>query len=466
MTEEPIPQSPALVVNTDRMTTEQLDEAKAQIAADTSEAVVVRPVELEPWWMAGWSRHISPSSLGRAAACPRSEAMPHVYDNTPYAQKGTVAHKFLADCLDHGRDIALGMVEDASDIEWLSFIDVESLPAYQRDTFEAELALAYDPTTRTCRKVGQNISREEARARALDHEIVGIIDVAAQSEDEALAGDYKFGWGYVEPASRHWQLKTYLLMLCRYTGKSAGWGNIIRVRNGLPWFDKVFMDELELMVHEEALLQVLAERQRVRNLTLAGAWAQLPALVEGPHCRYCPAQWACPAKIHALRIIGSPLEDNSLATGPLTDEQAAAAWRRIRYSEKYLERCKSIVLNLARAHTFPLDGDGTVLGLKEETKMSPVPEKALKVLEAEYGQLGAAVAGEATRTESTLSWSALKGALKRLVLPTLPPKDQKISWLERDVRNLLIKSGAVSTTVTSEPREWVPEAKDAKEEAA
>jgi len=413
----------------------------------------------EPWWLAGWSKHVSPSQLGRAAACIRSEAMPHVHDSTPAARKGTVAHKFLADALDHGRDVALGMVEDVSDIEWLSGIDLERLPAGEQTAYEPEVAIAYDPRTRTARCLGKNLSREQARAKAADHELVGIIDVLGQDGLHAIAHDYKTGWGYVEPAEVNWQLRTYALMAARWLEKTEALYSVIRVRdNGSVWFDAARMDELDLLAHEEALLQLLRDRDRIRTLVRVGDQQQLPPLVEGRHCRYCPAFSVCPAKVHAIRSLGATGNPWPLAQGPIDLDAAAEAWRRVKYAQKTLERYEAILRDLARQQPIPLGDGGEVLGEKEVTRETILPDRARAVLEKHYGPVGAAVAGEATASESKMTKGALKSALKRLVLPTLPRQDQKIGALNTGALRMLREGGAISASTTRCVTEWVPRA--------
>lgn len=423
----------------------------------------------EPWWMAGWSQHISPSSLGRAAACIRSEAMPHVHSNSPLARKGTIAHKFLADCLEHGRDLALGMAENVDDIDWLSGIDVDRLPAFDPQAYEPEVAIAYDPIKRTARCVGKNLSREEARAKAEDHELVGIIDVLGATAEDAVAHDYKTGWGYVEPAEVNWQLRTYALFAARWLGKDGATYSVIRVRdNGQVWSDVAHMDELDLMAHEDALLNLLTKRLWARQTTKEGRWNELPPLVEGAHCRYCPALHVCPAKVHAIRVIGTSGEDTSLAQGPITEEQKRRAWHQLKLARKTLDRYDAILRELARQEPIQL-GDGAILGEKLGLREGIVADRARVALEKQFGPVGAALVGEASETKTTLTKSALKSALKKLVLPTLAPAEQKIGKLNDMALRLLRENGAMSVVQTRSVTEWTPKASDAgepEEEAA
>ncbi len=92
-------------------------------------------------YLAGWSKRLTPSSMQRADACIRSEAMPHSHSSGDAATKGTLIHKFLADVLELGLDEALNRTENPDDIEWLSCIQVEKLPAFDPQGYVAEVAL-------------------------------------------------------------------------------------------------------------------------------------------------------------------------------------------------------------------------------------------------------------------------------------------------------------------------------------
>jgi hypothetical protein len=413
----------------------------------------------DPWWLSGWSSRLTPSGMGRAAACIRSEAMPHVHDSTPHARKGTIVHKFLADVLEHGRDLALGMVEDVADVDWLSAIDVERLPAFEPQAYHPEVAIAYSPGARTARALGKNLSREQSHALSKEGEVVGIIDVLGATDEDAVVQDYKSGWGYVEPAEVNWQLRTYALLAARWLGKTGAVYSVIRVRDsGSVWFDTARMDELDLLAHEEALLDLLTRREEVRRLAREGKTERLPPLVEGRHCRYCPAFSCCPAKVNAVLRLGSTSEDRALTQGPISAEEAARAWQRVKFAQKTLERYEAILKDLARQAPIPLGDGGEVLGEREMTRETIIPERARAVLERQYGPVGAAVAGEATESKSAITKASLKRALKRYVLPTLPRQEQKISALNAGALRMLREGGAISATTTRCVTEWTPRA--------
>lgn len=406
-----------------------------------------------PWWLAGWSRYISPSSLGRAAACIRSEAMPHVQSSSPAAARGTIAHKFLADVLEHGVEEALNLVADPADIDWLTWIQIDKLPAFDPAAYAPEVALAYNPRTRTARELGRNISREQARALARDEEIVGIIDVLGATEDRAIVHDYKTGHGYVEPAEENWQLRAYALFAARWLGRTGAVYSVIRAKdNGeTPWTDAAALDEYDLMVFEDELIALLRRRDGVRTLTREGRWNELPPLVEGRHCRYCPAFAFCPAKTAGVKALAGEADK----PGELTPDSAALAWKRLRLAQKALERYESILRDYARQQPLPL-GEGEVLGLKLKVTESIVPARLRDVAERQWGPLGAALAGETIATEETATKARFERALKKLILPTLPEADQKITWLKRDAYRLLRENRALSVETSHTVCEHVP----------
>lgn len=404
-------------------------------------------------WLLGWSDRVTPSALGRIAACIRSEAMPHTHSRSPFARKGTVAHKFLADCLDHGRDRALSMVEEVEDIDWLEAIDIERLPAFERDKYSAEVAVAYSPSLREGRLIGYGLSREAAAAKREGDEIVGIVDVGGVAEEGVVVQDYKTGWGYVERAEVNWQMRTYSLFMARTFLKTSAFHSVVRVRdNGDHYFDTAVMDELDLLSHEEEFLSLLRRREDVRQAVRAGLPEAIPPLNEGRHCRYCPAFAVCPAKSFAIRALaGSPAQDLVL-----TPELAAQAWRQLKLAGKTLERYESVLKDYARQTPVPLGENGEILGEKKHKVESIEPDQARLVLEKQYGDLGGAIAGEATEKRETLTKAALKSALKKLMLPTLPEKEQKITHVEKRVLEVLRVGGAVQTKTTFPVTEHVP----------
>jgi len=105
-----------------------------------------------------------------------------------------------------------------------------------------------------------------------------------------------------------------------------------------------------------------------------------------------------------------------------------------------------------------------VLGEKLGIKEGIVPDRAKTALEERYGPLGAAVVGDAAEVKTVLTKKALKSALKRLVMPTLPAGEQKIGQLNDATLKLLRERGAVTVVQTRTVTEWTPKAVDAASE--
>lgn len=404
---------------------------------------------LEPWWMSGWPESTSPSQLGRLAACIRSDAMPHAFSGSPFATKGTIAHKYLADVLEHGEERAMNLVEDPEDRDWLAMIDLAALPAFHPMRYAPEVALAYDPRTRTARELGRNLSRDQARALARPGEIVGILDVFGVTEDTAVVGDYKTGYGYVEPAEANWQLRTYALFAARSRGLPKARHSIIRTRdNGRTWFDSADMDELDMMAHEEEFLSLLERREKVRALAREGKWAELPPFNIGKQCRYCPALWACPAQGGVIaRYLGG--------SRTITPEQAAEAWRELQVASKAIELRLAILKDMARQQPIPLE-DGHILGERQVPREAVVPERAMDALVELWGDVGRVVYGESAETETSLTKAALRRNIKKFVLPTLPKEEAKITHVEKAALEHLRMRKAISVTMTKRVEEYRP----------
>jgi hypothetical protein len=374
-----------------------------------------------------------------------SEALPHSNrEEGAAASRGRVVHRFLEVCLEKGRDQALAEAPE-EDLAALECIDVEALPAAQRESFAAEISIAYDPWTEAARVLGSGLSREEARARAYATEMVGTVDVAGLEPDRAVAWDYKSGRGHVEPAPSNWQVWTYLLMLARAYGVRGARGGIIRVPDGAgPWYDEHVMDELALAAHAARLRELLEARQRVLAERERAARELVP--YEGVHCRYCPAANRCPSRVAAVLALASGNTAEAMghfgtATTELGNEAAALAWRRLQNAQRTLDRVKAVLLEHARENPIDL-GEGLEVAERVKITETIIADRARRVLEHEYQELGPVLFGAAAKTKTSLPKEALRKAIARFVMPTRPKS--KITWEFNGAMQALRAGGAVS----------------------
>lgn len=397
----------------------------------------------------------SPSALPRVSACVFSETLPHVQSTSSHAVAGTVAHRFLQRCLEVGRDAALGEAP-MEHVPALERFDVAQLPASSPDQYVGEVSFAFNPWTEDSIELGRGLDRAQARAVARERELdpetweIGTVDVESIDGDCSIIIDYKTGYGHVDRAAENWQAWTYALMVCRARGTRRARLGICRTRDdGDVYWDMVEADFLDLDAHAAELRKLL----ELRRLAIDG---KLPRLepAEGEHCRYCPALHSCPAKTRMLVAITSPamsLDGRTPSSQlehqifPLTAESAKDAWVKLKVAEKLIDRYLKSIKEYARA--YPVDlGDGYVLGEREVADETIVPSKARTVLEERFGELGSLVYAEAADTEVSMTKKALKTALQKLVLPTLPERERKITWLVNDVEEALRVSRAMDVT--------------------
>lgn len=390
-----------------------------------------------------------PSSHGRIAACPTSEALPHVNSSSPYSKRGNAIHAFLAACVAVGRDAALLQV-DQDYIETLEAIPLYRLPPLDPKRYAAEVSFAVNTKTVAYRELGRNLDRDQARAMAKPDEVVGTADLVGLTDDAVVVFDWKTGYGHVDRAEVNWQTKDYALMVARTYGKDRAIINIVRILDdGTVWYDGFEMDQLDLDCHEVDLSELMAKREEV----IAAAPEDRPKLHEGEHCRYCPALPHCPAKMALLKTTFADGDPLAQEVTELTPERAARAWAKIEAAEKLLERLKAIVKEYGRQTPFPTS-DGYVVGEVADSKETIVADRAKAALARHFGeQLGAVVYGNSAETKTTVTKAALKASLNRFVLPTLPKERAKITRVERDMLEALRKAGAVSVATYKHVKE-------------
>lgn len=383
----------------------------------------------------------SPSQHERVSECITSEALPHARSTSEASQAGTAMHAFLANVVNHGKDKALEMA-DPEDREAFEAIPLDRLPDLDASQYVAEVSFALNIATGEAREIGRNLERAEAQSLAKPGEMVGTADLAGVTPDTFVCFDWKRGIGnHVSRAEVNKQMRAYLLQGARTYHREKAIGFIVRMpEGGDPWFDRVEMDAFDLDSHEVELRELMAERQRV----LALPAAERPPLHEGPWCRYCPALAYCPAKVTLLATTFDG--DLGELAVELTPERAARAWGKINQAEKLLERLKAIVKDYGRQSPFPTE-EGYEVGEVTKHRETLVPERAQRVLK-EYldEQMGSVIYAEAVEVKAELTKTALKAAVRKHLLPTLPKERQKITTVQRDVEEALRKGGAVSVS--------------------
>lgn len=341
----------------------------------------------------------SASGLHRAFACIASVALPQAeVAGNRYADRGTDKHAFL-ERIQNGmpREESLALVPEESR-SICAAIEVERLPAFEGDSFAAEVAFVYDVALRTAKEVGRSIGRAYPPLR--HEQIAGTADVVGLLTDgeTVFVADYKGPYAEVAPAKSNAQLKFLALAACRAYDRSRAQVAIIRLRDdGSVWTDSAEFDAFDLDVFAGELLALLSKAETVQTAVEGGV---VPKVTLGPWCRYCPAVASCPGQTGLIRAAAGEPQADALSArllGTLTPETAAAAFVRVKQVEAALSLAKDALHRYAFAHPIALP-DGSVYGPVETKRDELAGGIVHAVLSEKYG---VEVANLACEFEST-----------------------------------------------------------------
>lgn len=278
---------------------------------------------------------ISASSLRRARRCPGSFALPQASMASSAASAGTVRHAALEALVRGGRHGEL---------------PEQVRPLFAGAEARAEVAVAWSVSQHRARWLDADGRGYEVA----EDELPGRIDVVLVRDGQVAVVDWK-GYGAVDSPEENDQLMFYASCVADLHDATEVTIHVAHVPDDLSTarvvtrtvdaFDlEAFRAGLPLLVHR-------VREQRGRPV---------PDVSEGDHCRYCPAQLACPAKSGLVALLAG--ERLGVELDAASD---AKAWRLIAAVEPMLRAAKAQVI--ARAAVRPLDlGDGTVL--REVTK--------------------------------------------------------------------------------------------------
>ena len=338
-------------------------------------------------------RHLpSASQLDRARQCPGSENLPQSQSSSKYAEVGRAIHTYLEQAATMGSAAALKNVP--TDLrQRCEDLPMEQLPVGPNWAQEVKLAWS---TLDTARELGRGSDRDYSAAEA--DEFVGTADIIGLTEDTAVVIDAKSGSRWLPPARESWQLKMLALAACRAYGKPRARIALLFLREGeeSPSWSTHDLDEMDLDLIAADL------RQLASRLT-----ADAP-IVEGDHCRYCPAIASCPPKLSLLRAACAEPEKTMMLV--ITPENAAAVYQRVKAVKAILGQAEQALVHYS--FQTPIDlGGGRVYGPVERDKEELDAEKTKVVLTKLYGPDVALAA---------LELSATKASIDRALKPIAP----------------------------------------------
>lgn len=294
------------------------------------------------------------SSVELALTCPPSHVLPGYDSTNEAARRGTAIHEYLRRAPELGRREALALVPE----QWRDICDAIDLSQIPPNV-SREVTVAWDTHAWTGRELGRDLGRDYSMRRP--SEIVGTADIIGISDDgtTVYVGDYKTGRTEQPPPAHHPQLLTLALAAAAHMRADFAIVEVIRIdEDGEVWRETSSLDRLDLDRFAARLAVMMASlTQSLRHRRDGSA---LP-LVEGKHCRYCPAFAHCPAKASLAMRIGTGQEAEDYRRIQITRENAAKIWHRVALAKELLSKVEGVIRTLARQAPIDL-GDGTQLG--------------------------------------------------------------------------------------------------------
>lgn len=349
------------------------------------------------------------SAIGRVVACLDGHLMPTV--SAPpdaYGVKGSYFHEFMRAVGKDGpevRDAALEAIpadDPARDL--CTDLEVDKIPRGGHH----EPAFAWNPDTGEARLLGENIQRAyEQHGADLTKEYVLSMDFAGVMQDRrGIVIDYKSGWQIVA-AKDSWQLKDAAVQHAAVSGCDEIVAAHLIQRGDRPRWDIVEWGPMDLAGFREEL------RDLARRLRARGPQTYDTAnVVEGDHCRYCPAFNRCPAKVGLVREMARAMDTSFVELRQVVSpENAAFVWRTLDQFDGIAKALRRQVEKLAEREPIDLD-NGYVLRLAQGEPKDKVvdPRQALAYIGEAY-DIEASLAAQSTNKTNIAA--AMKGWARR-----------------------------------------------------
>jgi PD-(D/E)XK nuclease superfamily len=290
----------------------------------------------------------SASAVERLIACPAWPSLPRVEVESEDAASGHAKHGYIAAVLSGTPvDVALAAVLEEADRRTCRQLDWRALVG-DADDLESEAAFAIDVKRRTARRLGHNLGRDyEGAARRLGRrlgswEIPGSIDLLGRRKvgGVRLVRDYKSGYQDVTHAADNGQLKFFAAAVYLIEGETAVEADIAKIKpDGSVFYlrdgGRATFTPLDLDAFLDELEAAVAETHKARALV---RYRKLPTVYAGPHCKYCEAANACPAKTTLARAFIGTLDAMKSRFAIMTREERGRAYELLTYQAKPLLR--------------------------------------------------------------------------------------------------------------------------------
>ena len=327
------------------------------------------------------------SKLELALACAASQALGQVDTSFKAGEDGKAKHAALAgrlswmvdagawDCPENDLDDSPKTVEwlttdtaiwgDMSEAtaRWLASIDHETLLPLKgcRD----EVALAWDYQHDAGRELGARLERAYSMAKPTEY--VGTADYLRVEDGCVMVVDLKTGMAEVTAPGRNPQLRFLALAACRANGLQRARVGILHAPEGrTPWWNWAELDAFEL---EVVAMELRKLAERIGYARAAVEKNKAPWLNAGEHCQWCPARFACPARVGMAKAMASDPSGYALSLkhGLEDDNIASMALARWQAARRILDEVGAALHARAKERPIPT-ADGMVWGPVESTR--------------------------------------------------------------------------------------------------
>lgn len=325
----------------------------------------------------------SGSSFGRVEACPASAALTRVDWDSGEARRGVGLHSVLC-AVNNGvsRDEAISAIDDPAVREWASKIDFDSLPRGL-----AERSIAYDPVTGFARFTGDSERRytlepgeipmtpdlivHDGFAPVFEQDTFGAWRQVAIDATLTVV-DYKSTAFARDVSYDIPQLEINCLATASIFGASeASWAVGVITPDGAVAWQRGHLTAAKLADVADRV------RRTVANAT-AEQWESrqcakenreyVPDVRRGPHCRWCPGKFHCPATRKILELALSGRMD-------IVNAEPGPAYVAVQAIEQFAESAREVIKDLV-SDRGPFDtGDGRMLTLNSRGHLKLVDVK-------------------------------------------------------------------------------------------
>lgn len=334
------------------------------------------------------------SKWPRVMKCAASAVLPQLEgEQTEAASVGTIVHRFIEQAAGLGRDAALGNLpaDQPQAIRFCEALRLEDLPASGVE-FAHELAVRYWPGSDAADLWDRDAPRDP-------NAIHGILDVVGVSKDAVYVGDFKTGWGSIEPPATNWQMRVGALAAARLFKRTRALVALIHLRDdGESFQQQGQFDDIDLDVIADELAV------RVGLLWHLSSHETVPTqeIREGSHCRYCPAFRSCPAKVSMINaVIQAPSATIDTIRANLTVANAASAYARYKQLKAVVDEIGKAIYGFAAEHPIPTE-NGMVLKMTHTDRESVDGEVVYKLMRELYGEAAADQAVERSSSKTAI----------------------------------------------------------------